>query len=145
MAFLLSAPALVPCKTYQQGITSSKVGGLLSVTSRTMGASTLQHHLHCGGAGIRSDTRPAHVWRQQCKVANVSRLLERAQHSSRGADLRPWTTTIILLLLLLFLPRRCHPASGLLHGQSMWESGGNSFDLLHPDPLGSGVKQNMGQ
>lgn len=27
----------------------------------------------------------------------------------------------------------------------MWRSRGNSFDLLHPDPLSLGVKQKIGQ
>lgn len=66
---------------------------------------------------------------------------EKAQWSSGGADLRLWTTTILL--------SSSSPAATLRRVYSavspMWESGGNGFDLLHPEPLGFGVKQNMGQ
>lgn len=95
------------------------------IRTRTMGTSTLQYQQHTAdsctvGTGLLSDTSPEHVW------GMTTGGMCREQISRSLPPPRP----------PFGFTARSVPCGGLR---------GNGFDLLHPEPLRLGVKQNIGQ
>lgn len=121
--------ASVTCMAYQRGIMCLEVGGPVCIMTRTMGTSTVKHQQHSAasctvGTGTLSDTRPAHVWGMNTGGMCRDRAPKRNSGLPSTSSTPPWVYSTV---------------------SSMWRFRGNSFDLVHPDPLSLGVKQKIGQ